>query len=64
MPVEVKDIEEFVNLSEKAEYCNVKRLKGIVKLKIRTPRILYTLKVKPSQAEEVLKKLRCEIREI
>ena len=64
MPVEIKDVDEFVEISEKAEYCAVKRLKGIVKLKLRTPRILYTLKVAPSKTEEVLKKLRCEIREI
>ncbi len=64
MPVEIKDVDEFVKISEKAEYCAVKRLKGVVKLKLRTPRMLYTLKVTPSKTEEVLKKLRCEIREI
>jgi len=64
MPVEIKDLDEFVKISEKAEYCAVKRLKDIVKMKIRTPRMLYTLKVNPSQAEGVLKKLQCEIREI
>jgi len=35
-----------------------------VKLKLRTPRKLFTLKVNPTKAEEVVKKLRCEIREI
>ena len=64
MPTEIKDPEEFVKISERAKYCIVKRLKGVVKLKLRTPRILYTLKVNPSQTEEILKKLRCEIREI
>jgi len=64
MPTEIKDIDEFVRLSEKAEYCAVKRLKDIVKLKLRTSRMLYTLKVSQSRTEEVLKKLRCEIREI
>jgi len=64
MPVEIKDMDEFVKLSEKAEYCAVKRLKGIVKLKLRTARMLYTLKVNPSRTEEVLKKLRCEVREV
>jgi len=64
MPAEIKDWDEFVKLSEKAEYCIVKRLKDVVKLKLRTPRRLYTLKVNPPQTEEVLKKLRCEIREI
>lgn len=64
MPTEIKDVNEFVRISEKARYCLVKRLKGVVKLKLRTRRMLYTLKVSPSQTDEVLKKLRCEIHEI
>jgi len=64
MPTEIFDLDKFVEISERAEYCAVKRLKDIVKLKLRTPRMLYTLKVEPSKAEEVIKKLRCEIREI
>lgn len=64
MPKEVKDTEEFVELSERAEYCAVKRLKDVVKLKLRTSRYLYTLKVDPINAEEVIKKLKCEIVEI
>ncbi len=64
MPSEIFDPEEFVEISERAEYCAVKRLKDIVKLKLRTARRLYTLKVEPARAEEIIKKLRCEIREI
>ncbi|MEM3769658.1 MAG: 50S ribosomal protein L38e [Candidatus Bathyarchaeia archaeon] len=64
MPTEILDIDKFVEISEIAEYCAVKRLKDVVKLKLRTPRILYTLKVEPLKAEEVIKKLKCEIREI
>lgn len=64
MPTEIFDIDKFVELSKRAEYCAVKRLRDIVKLKLRTPRMLYTLKVDPSKAEEVIKKLQCEIREI
>ena len=64
MPEEVFDIEKFVQISERADYCNIKRLKRTVKLKLRTPRKLYTLKVDPTKAEEVVKKLRCEIREV
>ncbi|MDH5481924.1 MAG: hypothetical protein OEY22_03460 [Candidatus Bathyarchaeota archaeon] len=64
MPSEILDTEQFVEISERAEYCLVKRLKEIVKLKLRTPRTLYTLKIEPVEAEEVIKKLRCEIREI
>jgi len=64
MPTEIFDIDKFVEISERAEYCAVKRLKDVVKLKLRTSRMLYTLKVEPSKAEEVIKKLRCEIHEI
>lgn len=64
MPTEIFDADKFVEISERAEYCAVKRLKDVVKLKLRTSRRLYTLKVEPSKAEEVIKKLRCEIREI
>ena len=64
MPTEIFDIDKFVEISERAEYCAVKRLKDVVKLKLRTPRMLYTLKLDPAMAEEVIKKLRCEVREV
>ena len=64
MPEEIFEIDKFIQIAERAEYCMVKRLEGNVKLKIRTPRKLYTLKVNPTKAEEIIKKLRCEIREV
>jgi ferritin-like protein len=64
MPTEIFDADRFVKISERAEYCAVKRLRDIVKLKLRTTKILYTLKVEPVKAEELIKKLQCEIREI
>ena len=64
MPAEIFDPDEFVEISERADYCAVKRLRDIVKLKLRTSKRLYTFKVKPIGAEELIKKLRCEIREI
>lgn len=64
MPKSIEDTEEFLQLSERASYCAVKRLPRIVKLKLRTPRILYTLKTDPSKAEEIIKKLQCEIKEL
>lgn len=64
MPAEIKDTEEFIRLSERATYCAIKRLPKTVKLKLRTPRRLYTLKTDPANAEEIIKKLSCEIREI
>jgi ferritin-like protein len=64
VPAEITDADKFVAMSERADYCAVKRLKDVVKLKLRTARRLYTLKVKPLNAEEIIKKLQCEIREI
>ncbi len=64
MPEEVFDVDRFVQLSDRAEYCAVKRLKKVVKLKLRTPRKLFTLKVDPGMAEGVVKRLRCEIVEV
>jgi ferritin-like protein len=64
LPAEINDADRFVAISERADYCAVKRLKDVVKLKLRTPSRLYTLKVEPVKAEEIIKKLQCEIREI
>ena len=64
MPTEITDVDKFVALSAHAKYCSVKRLKDSVKLKLRTPGNLYTLIVEPMKAEEIIKKLQCEIREI
>ena len=64
MPSEIFDVEKFVTMSANAKYCSVKRLKEIVKLKLRTPSTLYTLKVEPLNADEVIKKLKCEIQEL
>ena len=64
MPAEVTEVDRFVQLSERASYCAIKRLPKTVKLKLRTHKLLYTLKTDPSKAEEIIKKLSCEIREI
>jgi len=66
LPKEVKDADEFLRLSEKADFCLVKksRKKEEVKLKLRTKKYLYTLKVPPDKVDEILKNVRCEIREI
>ncbi len=64
MPQEIKDVEEFIHKSDRAYYCDIKRVSRVVKLKLRTPGKLYTLKADPDKAEEIIKKLRCEIREV
>jgi ferritin-like protein len=64
MPSEIFDVDKFIEMSERAEYCAIKRSKDLVKLKLRTPRRLYTLKAEPAKAEEIIKRLQTEIREI
>ena len=63
MPTEITDVEKFVAMSGKAKYCSVQRLKGIVKLKLRTPSQLFTLKIEPLRVDEIIKRLQCEIQE-
>jgi ferritin-like protein len=64
MPSEILDIEKFIEISARAKYCAVKRLKENVKLKLRTSSRLYTFKVEPLKSEELIKKLKCEIQEL
>jgi hypothetical protein len=64
MPSEIFDVEKFIEMSAHAKFCAVKRLKSSVKLKLRTPSKLYTLKVESGKAEETIKKLKCEIQEL
>jgi ferritin-like protein len=61
MPSELTDTEEFVKISERASECRVKRLKEIVKLKLRTSKQLYTIRLDPEKAAEVLKLIKCEV---
>jgi hypothetical protein len=63
MPSEITDVDKFVAMSAKAKQCHVKRLKDTVKLKLRTPSQLYTLKIEPLRADEIIKKLQCTIEE-
>jgi hypothetical protein len=64
MPSEIFDVEKFIDMSANAKYCQVKRNKENVKLKLRTPSRLYTMKVEPINSDEIIKKLKCEIQEI
>lgn len=64
VPAEILSIDEFVGLSESALECRVKRSKDLVKLKLRTPGRLYTHKVKVERAEDVIRRLKCEIVEV
>ncbi len=64
MPTEVFDKDEFMELSEKATECRIKRNPDNVKLKLKTSRHLYTLKLEPGDEGEVISKLRCPTVEI
>ncbi len=64
MPAEITNADKFVDISEEALECRVKRSKDVVKLKLRTPSRLYTYKVKVDRADDVLKRLKCEIVEV
>uniref|UniRef100_A0A7C2ZPI1 50S ribosomal protein L38e n=1 Tax=Ignisphaera aggregans TaxID=334771 RepID=A0A7C2ZPI1_9CREN len=60
MPVYVPDQDRFLEIAKNAVECRVKRVekKGIVKLKARTKRYLYTYIVTADQANEAIEKLK------
>ncbi len=64
MPREIFDEEKFREISEDAIHCRVKRLKDVVKLKLRTKKILYTFKADPMTAERLLRDISCDIIEL
>jgi large subunit ribosomal protein L38e len=59
LPKEVFDPDEFLELAEKASECRVKRLGDVMKLKLRTRRQLYTIKLETAEGEELLNKIGC-----
>lgn len=64
MPREIFNTEKFIELAEFAIHCRVKRIKDVVKLKLRTRKILYTLKTDPDSAERLLKDIKCDVIEL
>ena len=64
MPKEILDEEKFLELAEFAIHCRVKRVKDVVKLKLRTKKILYTYKTDPITADRLVRGLSCEIIEL
>ena len=62
MPVEVRSLEEFVKITERAVECRVKRARkgNVVKVKARTKRYLYTYKTTEDKLGEVLSKIKCK----
>lgn len=64
LPTVIEDPNEFIEISKRATECRVKRLKDTVKIKLRTKRMLYTLKTDPETADSVLDKVECAILEV
>ncbi|MHA2060234.1 MAG: hypothetical protein ACW976_05610 [Candidatus Ranarchaeia archaeon] len=64
MPREITNPDEFLDLSKNAVECRVTRKGDIVKLKLRTHKQLYTLKISPKEAEGLLGKISCTVVEI
>ncbi|MEB3765958.1 MAG: hypothetical protein GSR77_07340 [Desulfurococcales archaeon] len=62
MPVEIKDLEKFVEVTARAVECRVKKSKkgNVVKVKARTKRYLYTYKTTEDKLSEVLGKVKCK----
>ncbi|MHA2352013.1 MAG: 50S ribosomal protein L38e [Candidatus Thorarchaeota archaeon] len=61
MPKQIHDIDKFLELSEDAAECRVKRGKDQVKLKLRTRSYLYTIIIEPQKAEELLQQIKCQV---
>lgn len=61
MPVEVRDLEKFVEITSRAIECRVKRVRksNVVKVKARTKRYLYTYKTTQDKLDEILSKVKC-----
>ena len=53
MPVEIKDLSKLDEIIAKATECRVKRIGDIVKMKFRTKKTLYTIKVSVNEAEAI-----------
>jgi ferritin-like protein len=64
LPKEIFDADEFLALAAKADVCRVKKLGEYTKLKLRTGRYLYTIKLAASEAEGLLSRISCSKEEI
>lgn len=53
MPREILKIEDLGPIIERAIECRTKRVGDMVKLKFRTKKCLYTIKVTPEEAAQI-----------
>lgn len=65
MPKEVKNKDEFISIVERAREIIVKKLEeeGIAKVKARTRRYLYTIKIPLNELDEFLQKIKEKVGE-
>ena len=64
MPEELKSAEEFLSAAKLATECYVKTNKDNVKLKLRTPKVLYTYITTSKDAEKLLSSISIKKKEI
>ncbi|MEM3437464.1 MAG: hypothetical protein QXP55_02870 [Nitrososphaerales archaeon] len=64
MPKQIFNAEDFKKLLEKAKECRVLRMGDKVKLKLRTPKMLYTFITSKEEASNLLKDIKVEVKEI
>jgi len=55
LPKELRNVEQFQKLMPRAVELRVVRNKETVKLKLRTPDVLYTFKTNEEEAEDLIK---------
>ncbi len=58
MPKEITNIDDVDKIASKATEIRIKRLKDVVKVKFRTKKYLYTLKLTPEEFEKIFPRLR------
>ena len=58
MPVEIKDLDKFLEIASRAVECRVVRKESGGKIKARTRRYLYTYVVNDKDFDKILEKVR------
>ncbi|MHA1654749.1 MAG: hypothetical protein ACTSVT_12270 [Candidatus Thorarchaeota archaeon] len=61
MPRQIYNVDKFLEMSENAVECRVKRGGDKVKLKLRTKKYLYTLVLEPQEAEAIIQRVKCQV---
>ena len=64
MPKDIFDVDEFLALTQGASKCTVKRLDDVTKIKVRSGRYLYTIKLETSETEGLLGRIQCPKEEL